>query len=69
MRKNTVRNVIVHIANDADIHALSNRVNGFHVDLIERRLDRSGLSTQQKIAVIDKIFDSLKSREIDGIIK
>lgn len=69
MRKNTVRSVVVHIADNADIHALANRVNGFHVDLIERKLNQSGLSTEQKIAVIDKILDDMKSRDVDGTIK
>lgn len=69
MRKNTIQNVIVHIADNADIHALADRVNEFHLDIIERKLNQSDLSTEQKIAVIDKILDDLKSREINGIIK
>ena len=69
MRKNIVRNVIVHIADNADIHALADRVSEFHVDIIERKLNQSDLTTEQKIAVIDKILDNLKSREINGIIK
>lgn len=69
MGKNSIRNVIVHISDDTDIHSLSNRINEFHVDIIERRLNQSNLTTEQKTAVIDKIIDELKSREIAGIIK
>ena len=69
MRKNIVRNVIVHIADNTDIHTLADRVSEFHADIIERKLNQSDLTTEQKIAVIDKILDNLKSREDNGIIK
>ena len=63
MRKNKVRNVIVHIADNTDIHALADHVSEFHAGMIERKLSQSNLTTQQKIAVINKIIDALKSRE------
>ena len=69
MRKNVVQNVIVHIAEDADISALTDKISGFHVDLIEYRLNQSDLTVKQKIAVVDKILNNLKSREVNGIIK
>lgn len=69
MRRNRVQNVVVHVADDSGIHALTDKVNGFHVDVIERKLSQSDLTTEQKIAVIDKILESLKSREVNGFIK
>ncbi len=69
MRKNIIRNVIVHVAGNADIHALADKVSEFHADIIERKLNQSDLTTEQKVAVIDKILDALKSREVNGIIK
>lgn len=69
MKKNKIQNVIIHIADNADIHALSDKVNAFHVDVIERRLNQSDLTTEQKIAVIDKIIENLKLREVNGFIK
>ena len=69
MRNNRIRNVVVHIADNADIHALGDKVSIFHADMIERKLRQSCLSTEQKIAVIDKIIDALKSGEINGVIK
>lgn len=69
MGKNGIRNIVVHISDNADIHTLADRISEFHVDIIERRLNQSNLATEQKIAVIDKIIDDLKSREVAGIIK
>lgn len=65
MRNNRIRNVVVHIADNADIHALGDKVSIFHADMIERKLRQSSLSTEQKIAVINKIIDALKSGEIN----
>lgn len=52
-----------------DSHSLSNKINEFHVEVIERRLNNSNLSAKEKIAVIDRILENLKSRENEGIIK
>ena len=69
MKRNCVQNVIVHIPDNMDLHALSDKINEFHLEVVERRLNSSNLTTDDKIAVIDKILDNLKSRELDGIIK
>ena len=69
MRNNRIRNVVVHIADNADIHALGDKVSIYHADMIERKLRQSNLSTEQKIAVINKIIDALKSGEINGVNK
>ena len=69
MKRNCVQNVIVHIPDNMDLHALSDKINEFHLQVVERRLNSSNLTTDDKIAVIDKILDNLKSRELDGIIK
>ena len=69
MKRNCVQNVIIHISEDVDFQALSDKINEFHLGVVERRLKRADLSTEEKIAVIDEIMDYLKSREINGIIK
>ena len=69
MRENVVQNVIVHIADDADFNTIADKISGFHVDIIEHRLNQSDLTVKQKIAVVDKILDNLKSREVNDIIK
>ena len=63
MKRNCVQNVIVHIPDNMDLHALSDKINEFHLEVVERRLNSSNLTTD------DKIVDNLKSREFDGIIK
>lgn len=69
MGKNKINSIIVHRPDDADLLALADRVNEFHVGLIERKLNQSSLTTEQKIAVIDQILRDLKARECAGIIK
>ena len=69
MRKNRIQNIVVHEPDARGIHARANRVNAFHVDVIERRLNQSNLTTEQKIVVMDKIMENLKSREINGFIQ
>lgn len=69
MYQNRIRNIVIHEPDGGDIHALADKVSEFHRDIIERKLNQSGLSVEQKIAIIDKILDALKSREIDGFIK
>lgn len=69
MYKNRIRNIVVHEPDGRDIHALADKVSEFHADVIERKLNQSNLTTKQKIAVINKIIDVLKSREVNGFIK
>jgi hypothetical protein len=69
VKRNCVQNVIVHFPDKMDFHALSDKINEFHLEVVERRLNSSNLTTDEKIAVIDKVLDNLKSREFDGIIK
>ena len=66
MYQNRIRRIVIH---EPDMHALADKVSEFHRDIIERKLNQFGLSVEQKIAVIDKILDDLKSREVDGFIK
>lgn len=69
MKRNCVQNVIIHIPNNMDFQALSDKINKFHLEIIERKLNSSNLTPKEKIEVIDKILNDLKSRELDGIIK
>ncbi|MGM9600742.1 MAG: hypothetical protein ACI3W5_04020 [Faecousia sp.] len=58
-----IRQVIVHIADDADLSALADRVSQYHADIIERRLKESDLPADQKSAVIDRVIDYLQNTE------
>ncbi|MBE5981217.1 MAG: hypothetical protein E7249_19145 [Paenibacillaceae bacterium] len=69
MKKNCIQNIIIHVPDNMDHHSLSNKINKFHVDVIERRLNDSNLSAKEKIAVIDRILESLKSRQHEDTIK
>ncbi|AMJ41043.1 hypothetical protein SDC9_147604 [bioreactor metagenome] len=61
MRKNKIKNVMVHKADLFDLQPLSNKIVVFHTDIIERKLKQSGLSKKNKLEVLDKIIDNLKS--------
>lgn len=69
MYQNRIRHIVIHEPDGGDRHALADKVSEFHRDIIERKLNQSALSVEQKIAVIDKILDDLKLREADGFIK
>ena len=69
MKKNCVKNVIVHMPENMDFHTLSDKINEFHVEVVERRLHSSNLTTEEKLVVLDKILNNLKSRELNGVIK
>lgn len=62
MGKNIVQNIIIHNVNDIDFHSLSLKINEFHADMIERQLNKSNLTMEQKIKVIDKILINLHYR-------
>ena len=69
MKKNCIQNIIIHVSDNIDSRSLSDKINEFHVEVIERRLSNSNLSVKEKVAVIDRILENLKSREEEGIIK
>lgn len=69
MYQNRIRNIVIHEPISGDVRALADKVSAFHVDVIERRLNQSNLTTKQKITVINKILENLKSREVNGFIK
>lgn len=68
MRNNCFHTTVIHIEDNIDFTALSNNINSFHIDLIERKLRNSDFDIDEKIAIIDNIYKQLKSRESDKII-
>lgn len=69
MRRNRAQNVILHHNGECDFSSLCDRVNAFHVAVIESRLSRLPLAAEQKAGVIDNIIKDMKSREDGGFIK
>ncbi len=63
-----IRGIVVHDGTQADC-SKAEKLNEFHVDIIRRRLYEENLTTQQKIAVVDQIIESLRLRELNGIIR
>lgn len=69
MKKNQIRRVIIHGADNLNFNSLSDKINEFHIEVIERRLNQLSLTKEQKNAVINRIIDNLKLREVNGVIK
>ncbi len=63
MRKNRIQNVIIHMVRSPDYTALTEKINELYAGYVERRLRDAGLTTDQKIAVIDGILSRLYSNE------
>lgn len=68
MKKNQVHRVVIHRAGE-NAEAFSEKSAAFHVEVIERRLNRSELAGKEKIAVIDKILENIKFQEGCGVRK
>lgn len=68
MRKNYIKSIIVHTPDNFNYDCLTDIVNQFHIDVIERRLMKSNLTVEQKTKVIDNIILILKSKETNGVI-
>lgn len=69
MKNKSIPSIEIHNSDTMDIEALSDKINEFYIDFIERRLRDSDLSTDEKIAVIDIIKKQLKLRDLNGITK
>ena len=63
VKRNSIEAVVFHISDDMDFNTLSDKINGFHVNLIEQKLRSSDFSTEEKVVIIDQISQQLKRRE------
>ncbi len=61
VRKNHVRIVIVHEAENIQAHLLAQKINEFHASVIERRLKQSKLSAEEKLIALKQIIENIKS--------
>lgn len=63
VKRNSIEEIVFHISDDMDFNALSNKINGFHVNLIEQKLRNLDFSMEEKVIIIDQISQQLKRRE------
>lgn len=63
MRKNKIKNIMVHKVEPIDKQPLSHKISSFHAEIIERKLKQSGLSKKNKLEVLDKIINNLNSND------
>lgn len=68
MKRDSIEAIVFHFSDDMDFNALSDKINGFHVNLIEQKLRNSDYSMEEKVAVVNQISQQLKIRERNGII-
>jgi len=67
MRHNRIQRVVIHAPNS--VQAITSSINAFYVEVIERRLKQSGLTTNEQLFVIDHIIKAMKSSEVNGTFK
>lgn len=63
VKLNSIEEIVFHISDDMDYNVLSDKINSFHVKLIEQKLRSSDFSIEEKVVIIDQISQQLKSRE------
>lgn len=63
VKRNSIEEIVFHISDNMDFNALSDKINGFHVNLIEQKLRNSDFSMEEKVIIIDQISKQLKRRE------
>jgi len=63
-----IHNIRIHQSKVKSNFNISESINEFHSRLIERKLNQTNLTNEQKIDVINSIIENLKSREINTII-
>lgn len=69
MKKSKIQNIFVHIVESTSSNSLPDKINEFHMQVIERKLNELAITPAHKTIIIDKIIDNLKSRENQGIIQ
>lgn len=67
MKKPQIRSIIPHFVQHEHANSLSSRIADLHIQVIESRLNQLALTTEQKLAVIDQILMTLKSREMHSV--
>lgn len=67
MKKPQIRSIIPHLVQYEHPQSLSDRIADLHAGVIESRLNRLELTTEQKLTVIDHIIANLKSGEVHNV--
>ena len=67
MKKPQIRSIIPHFVQDEHPQSLSDRIADLHIQVIERSLSQSDLTTAQKLSVIDQIMDNLRACEAQSV--
>lgn len=60
MRKKCALEISVEVSKDADVSAMACRVGGFYSEIIERRLNQSDLTEEQKLIVLERIIEYIQ---------
>lgn len=60
-----IQTVIVHTPDNMNRDHMSEKINNFYLNVVRRQLRQSNLTAEQKITVIDKVIENLKSRKFE----
>ena len=64
MRKHQASKITVHFAKPEDVDWLQEQAGSFYAEQVRQRLNQSGLSAEQKIAVVKKIAELLENIKV-----
>lgn len=63
MKRNQIQHICIHLVPPPDGRSVAERINRFHVQLIERRLNQSELEKYQKMEIVERIIQKIKLNE------
>ena len=59
MRKRCIQNVVIHVPKQLNINNLTEQINDFYIEVVERKLKNSGLPKEKQIDIIDRIMEKI----------
>ena len=69
MLNKKVRSIVIHMVKPSNSNvSIPDKMNELHIEIIKRKLEQTHLTTEQKVTVINKIIENLKSKERSSFI-
>ena len=65
MRKNYVQNIVIHEGDKIDKNLREKKIGEFYFSVLERNLHQLPFTTEQKVAVIEKMMEQLERKKCD----
>ena len=63
MKKKKTRNIIVHVAQNADSESIADKINDFYIEIVKRRISGNNYTKAKRIKIIDGLMEKIKMRK------